>query len=259
MNSTRELYMEERRRTILERVESQGRVAVGDLSEEFGVSEATIRADLNALSRDGLVVRTHGGAVQGGGRLYDLALATRRQRHVHEKSSIGIAAASLVAEGDSIFLDSSSTALAIAQQLKHRRSISVITNSLAVAQELLDVVGVSVIVVGGNLQRETLSMVGNESLALVEKYNIQKGFFGAHGIAIPEGLTDVSAEEAAFKIPVVQKCRQAIAVLDSTKWGKVGLASFAAIDDFDIVISNTGAPAASVERVRAAGTEVVLV
>ncbi len=259
MNTPRDLYLEERRQLIIERLDRQGRVSVAELSKAFGVSKATIRVDLQALAEQQIVVRTHGGAVPAKPGLYELALATRRLQHVIEKGEIGAAGAAMVGEGDAIFLDSSSTALAVAQRLKQHRRVTVLTNGLAVAQELREALGVTVVVVGGRLERETQSLIGSEGVEALRKYNIQKGFFGAHGIALPEGLTDISADEADFKRPVVAMCRQVIGVLDATKWGQVGLASFAAIADIDIVLTNAGAPAGLVAQVQDQGVEVRLV
>jgi DeoR/GlpR family transcriptional regulator of sugar metabolism len=255
----RDLYLEERRHEILRQVGQHGRVSVAELSRHFGVSEVTIRSDLQALAEGNLVVRTHGGAVPATRGLYDLSLATRRQRQVQEKGRIGQAGAALVADGDAIFLDSSSTALAIAAYLKDLRHLTIITNGLAVAQEMLDAPNVMVVMVGGTLRRDTASLVGTDGLEMLRKYNIQKGFFGAHGISLVEGLTDVSADEAEVKRPLVAVCRQVIAVLDATKWGQVGLASFAHVEQLHSVITDRYAPADLVEQVRSLGIEVVLV
>ncbi len=255
----KELSVTERRQEILARVNQAGRVNVGDLSQAFGVSEVTIRADLQALAESGLVLRTHGGAIPANASLQYLSLSLRRQQQVQEKTHIGAAAASLVADGDAIILDSSSTALAIAPHLKNHRYLTVITNALAVAQELLDATGVTVVVIGGTLRRDTASLVGTAGLEIVRRFNVQKGFFGAHGITLAEGLTDVSADEADVKRPLVAMCREVIAVLDATKWGRVGLASFADVAQIHKIITDTHAPAELVAAVRAAGVEVVQV
>jgi DeoR/GlpR family transcriptional regulator of sugar metabolism len=112
---------------------------------------------------------------------------------------------------------------------------------------------------GGQLRRETASLIGPDGLEMLHKFNIQKGFFGAHGLSVPEGLTDVSAAEAEVKRPLVAMCRQIVAVLDATKWGRVGLASFATLGEIDIVITDTLAPLAHIQEVRAAGVEVIVV
>jgi DeoR/GlpR family transcriptional regulator of sugar metabolism len=255
----KDLYLEERRQKILARLNQAGRVTVADLSQYFGVSEVTIRGDLQALAERNLLVRTHGGAVPTSSGLQMLSLALRRQQQVLEKGHIGAAAAAMIADGDAIFLDSSSTALAIAQHLKNYRYLTVISNSLTIAQELLDAAGVNVVLLGGMVRRETASLVGGEGLEMLRWFNIQKGFFGAHGISLPEGLTDVSADEADVKRPLVAMCRQVIAVLDATKWGRVGLASFATMEQIHKVITDLHAPADLVGQVRATGVEVVLV
>lgn len=259
MLPSKDLYLEERRQEILRRVEQVGRVAVTELSQALGVSEVTIRADLQALAEQKLVIRTHGGAIPVSGARVELALVTRRQWQVQEKSRIGQAAATLIANGDAVFLDSSSTALALIPHLKHHRHLTIVTNSLTIAQEVQDVSGVRLVIPGGTLQRETVSLIGLDGLEMLRKFNIQKGFFGAHGISLPEGLTDVSAEEAEVKQAMVAMCRQTIALLDATKWGRVGLASFAQPDEINTIITAVHAPAELVEQVRAVGIEVVLV
>lgn len=259
MLPSKDLYLEERRQEILRQVDATGRVSVAELSQQLGVSEVTIRADLQALAEQKLVIRTHGGAIPAHGSNYELALAMRRQRQVQEKSRIGQAAAALIYDGDAIFLDSSSTALTIVPHLKNRRQVTIITNSLVVAQEANDLPGLRVVMPGGAFQRETASLVGVEGLELLRKFNLQKGFFGAHGLTLTEGLTDVSAEEAEVKSVVASMCRQVIAVIDATKWGQVGLASFAQPTDIDTVISDTHAPVELVVQAQGAGIEVLLV
>ncbi len=256
MTAQPDLYLEERRQAILALLAEHGRGAVADLSSHFGVSEVTIRSDLQALAEQGLILRTHGGAVPAVDYAGELALALRRRRRIQEKTRIGAVAAGLVEDGMSIFLDSSSTSLAIAQQLKTRQYITVLTNSLAIAQELLDAVGVQVALSGGMLQRETASLVGASGLAWLEHYNIRLGFFGAHGISDPEGLTDVSTEQAEFKRPLVQLCRRVIAVLDASKWGQVGIASFAELDEIDVVITDGEAPDDQIAHLRDSGIEI---
>jgi DeoR/GlpR family transcriptional regulator of sugar metabolism len=256
---SKDLYLEERRQQVLHRVREDGRVSVAQLSQEFGVSEVTIRNDLQALADRRLIVRTHGGAVSANPETYELALAMRRQQQVQEKGRIGEAGAAIVTNGDAIILDSSSTALAIAQHLKSHRHLTIVTNSLAVAQEMLDAPGVTVVMSGGRVRRDTASLVGTDGLDILDKFNIQKGFFGAHGITVEDGLTDVNADEAEVKRELVTMCRQVVAVLDATKWGQVGLVSFAPLERVNTVISDTHAPADLVEQIRALDTEIILV
>lgn len=258
IESAPDLYREERRQAILERLAVQGRVSVAELSASFGVSEVTVRADLQALAERRLVLRTHGGAVNAGGGS-ELALVLRRQRQVKEKGRIGAAGAAMVLDGDAIFLDSSSTSLAIAHHLKQRRHVTVVTNSLEVAHELFDAPAIDLLLIGGSLQRATASLVGAHDLEQIQAINIEKGFFGAHGISCDAGLTDVSPEEAAVKHTLVVRCRQVIAVIDATKWGRAGVASFATLDRVTCVITDAGAPDELVRQVQSAGVRVTIV
>jgi DeoR/GlpR family transcriptional regulator of sugar metabolism len=259
MDKPKELYLEERRQEVLNRVKNTGRISVGQLSREFGVSEVTIRGDLQALADRKLIVRTHGGAVPADGALYELTLSMRRQSQVQAKNRIGDAAVAMIFNGDAIILDSSSTALAIAQRLKNHRHLTIITNSLAIAQEMLTAPGVTTVLTGGRLRCETASLVGSDFPEMLKKFNIQKGFFGAHGITAADGLTDVNADEAETKQLLVNLSRKVVAVLDSTKWGKVGLVSFAQPGEIGAVISDRHAPPDLVEQVRALKVEIVLV
>jgi len=253
------MYLEERRQAILNLVTQQGRVSVTELGERFGVSEVTIRTDLQALATRGLLLRTYGGAIPAAYGLQELSLTKRRQEQVAQKLKIGQVAAAMVKDGEAIFLDSSSTALAVAQHLKQRRDLTVITNSLVVAYEMLGLSNVTVVMPGGTLHHDTVSLIDAEGLAQLEKLNIVRGFFGAHGLSLSAGLTDVSAPEAEIKRPLVRLCRQVIALLDATKWGREGIASFAEIRDVHCIVTDRHAPAGLVEQVRAMGVEITQV
>ncbi len=259
MKSSDGLFLEERRQNILARIEQQRRVSVAELSRQLGVSEVTIRTDLQALADEQLIVRTHGGAIAVREGKPDLALIRRRQQQVQQKNKIGQAAAAMVSDEEAIFLDSSSTTLALTRHLKQRRRLTLITNSLVVAQEMLDASGVTVVMPGGTLQREMASLIDVNGLELLQRFHIQKGFFGAHGISLQEGLTDVSAGEAEFKRLLIQRCYQVVALLDATKWGKVGLASFASLDDVDAIITDSGAPPELLRQVESMDIETIIV
>jgi len=258
METQTNLYPAERQQQVLTILNQNGRASVSKLSQILGVSEVTIRADLRALAGHNLIVRTHGGAVLAP-HAPELSLLLRRQKQVAEKERIGIAAVEFVADGDAIFLDASSTVLALAQHLHKHRDLTILTHSLIVAQSMLEASGITVVMTGGTLQRDTISFMGTDGLAILHKYNIKTGFFGAHGLSFPEGLTDVSAGEAEVKREMVTMCRQVVALIDATKWGRVGLASFAHPEQLHSVITDLGAPTALVEQARTFGMRVIKV
>ncbi len=253
------LYLEERHQEIINLVNATGRVSVARLAKEFGVSEVTVRADLEALARRNLIVRTHGGAVPAAQGLREFSLTYRSEQQVAEKDRIGAAAAKMISHGDAIILDSSSTALAIARHLKRHRDLTILTNGVATAYELLDAQGVTVVMPGGTVRRDMASLIGGEDLEGFSKFNVKLGFFGAHGLSVAEGLTDVSLGEAEVKRHLVAMCGQVIGVVDATKWGRAGLASFAHLKEIHCIITDTNAPAALVKKVQASGVQVMRV
>jgi DeoR/GlpR family transcriptional regulator of sugar metabolism len=233
-------------------------VSVADLSEQFGVSQATIRSDLDALAAQGLLTRAHGGAVPLDQNRLELSFDFRRRLHTTQKSRIGAAAAAMIKDGEAIVLDASTTALAVAAQIGERRELTVLTNGILVALALVDSPDTTVVMPGGFLRRDSISMVGDEGHEFIERFNFQKGFFGAKGITLEDGLTDVNSAEVAVKRDMVAHARQVIAIVDSSKWGQVGFASFASIDEVDCVITDEDAPPDMVSTLREAGVDVVL-
>ena len=253
------MFLEERRQEILKFVAQRGRASVTELSERFNVSDVTIRADLQALADRALIVRTHGGAIPPVNSIYELSLNRRRQQQQEEKQRIGQTASLMIAAGEAVFLDSSSTVLTLVPYIKQKRDLTVVTNSLVIAQEMLSAPNISVVMPGGTLHPDTVSLSDPLGLSLLNRYNIARGFFGAYGLSLSVGLTDVTATEAEVKRPLVAMCRQVIVVLDGKKWGREGAAPYANLEDVDIIITDSSAPPEMVREVRALGIQVNLV
>ena len=254
-----DLFVHERREQIVSLVRECGRVSVAGLGEQFGVSQTTIRTDLDVLAQRGLLVRTRGGAVVPDRGDLELDFHIRRSLNMQEKQRIGAAAAALIEDDDSILLDASTTALAIVDHIKDRRRLNVITNGVLTAMALLDAPGITVLMPGGFLYRDSASLVGRGNKEYVSQFILQKGFFGAVGFTLEEGLTDVNNAEVAIKRDLIACTKRVIAVIDSSKWGKVGFASYASVERIDDVITDDGAPADMVAALRGAGVKVTIV
>lgn len=253
------MFPEERRQAIVELVQQHGRVEVAELSRRFDVTGATIRTDLQLLAGQGLLVRTHGGAIPLGAGLYELSLLKRRQQQAVQKARIAQAASTLIQDGEAVFIDSSSTSLMIVEHIKQRRDLTVVTNSLVVPQELLGLPNVTVVMPGGTLHHDTVSLIDAGGLALLQRYHIAKGFFGAHGLTLEDGLTDVSEAEADVKRSLARMVRQVVIVVDATKWGRAGVASFARVEDVHRVVTDVDAPPQMVRSICDLGVDVILV
>jgi DeoR family transcriptional regulator of aga operon/DeoR family fructose operon transcriptional repressor len=253
------VYAPERRRLIEGAMEEHGRASVADLASRFGVSQVTIRKDLELLEADQRLIRTHGGAIASERSQAELAFEIRERRQRGEKQAIGAAAASMVASGDSIALDASSTALHLARNLRAHTELSVVTNGLHIAAELAALPGITVLMPGGRLRWEAFSLVGSWGDVLLSGVNIQRAFLGATGFTLEAGLTDVTEEEAAIKRHIVAAARQVIAVIDHTKWDRVGVATFCPLERISLIITDTSAPARLVAAARERGVEVLQV
>ncbi len=253
------LFLQERRNYILSLLNQHGRVSVNDLSERFSLSPATIRSDLEALAAQGLLLRTHGGAISASRNDLEMSFNARKWLQTRQKKGIGAVAATLVQNGEAIALDASTTALALATQLKDRNELTVVTNGIFVALELLEALGITPLMPGGFLRRDSVSLVGSEGYDFINCFNFQKGFFGATGLTLEEGLTDVDYDEVAIKQGLIARTKQVIAIVDSSKWGQVSFASFASIDQVDCIITDDGAPLDMVTALRERGVEVMIV
>ncbi len=254
---SKEHKLAQRRQMILAAVNKAGELSVNALGTQFGVSEVTIRQDLQALSEQGLLLRTRGGALAINS-MPEYSVGVRLQQKASEKVRIGQAAAKLVNHGDTIFLDASTTAQAIIPFLKHNAELTVITNSLKAAMNLLDSPQVQVIVPGGTLRRESISLVGYPEEDISKALNVRLGFFGMRGLTIEEGLTDVNLSEIAVKRAMVKRCRQVVGVTDARKWGNVAAATFATLDQVDIIITDQGAPSELVASAQQCDVEVIM-
>ncbi|MCL6429903.1 MAG: DeoR/GlpR family DNA-binding transcription regulator [Anaerolineae bacterium] len=254
----RRLLPEERLARIAALVAEYHAVSVAELSERFDVSPVTIRADLDELERRGLVMRTHGGAVRVERNGREFSFYTRERAQVDEKRRIGAAAAEMIADGDAIALDASTTALEIARHIRNRRELTVITSSLMVALHLIDSPGITVVMPGGVLDLNTISLVGGLGTETLARCNAGKGFFGVRGLTL-DGLTDVSSYEVELKRALIGSSREVNVVADSSKWGRVALVSLVPWSTVHRVITDRAAPADMVAALRERGIEVLLV
>jgi DeoR/GlpR family transcriptional regulator of sugar metabolism len=255
------VFAQERQRHIARLIEEHGRVRVGDLATRFGVSTVTIRKDLVELERQGLLVRAHGGALAADRNHPERAFDIRERLQRDEKDAIGALAASLVDDGESIALDASTTALALARHLKVARpwaNLTVITNGLRIAAELAGYPGITVVMPGGFVRWEALSVVGPLGDGLFRKVNVQKAFMGAAGFTIASGLSDATPEEAQIKRLMVGGAHEVIAIVDHTKWQRAAFATFCRTEELTTVMSDDGAPQAMVEELETRGIGVRL-
>lgn len=254
--------IEKRQQKILETLSRQKAASVGELSDQLGVSAVTIRTDLNQLAKAGRVVRTHGGAQLAGERLrQETSFATRQQMFAEQKRAIGRLAASLVQPNESILLDASTTAVAVGHALKEMRetyNVTAVTTGIWTALELLGAPHINVVLCGGQVRNTTGSIAGSITNETLAKFHFSKAFLGGWGITLENGLTDSPLMEVELKKLVVNNSQETIAVVDSSKFGRVGLATFATIDQISHIITTNETSNDTIENYRNSGSDVLV-
>ncbi len=224
---------------ILEQATKTGSVDVAQLAEALGVSGATIRRDLQALSANHLLLRTHGGAVVGDvGR--ELSFGIKATRNQAEKRRIGQAAASLVEDGAVVGLTGGSTAMEVARALADRRGITVVTNAINVAAELATRTQIMLVLIGG-VARPSYEMVGPAAQMMLDNYHLDIAFIGVDGLSAQEGCTTFSEMEAETDRNFLERSRRSVVIADSSKIGQVTFARIVALSRIDDIVTDTGA------------------
>ena len=247
----------DRRHRILERVSEQQSIHIGELAQELGVSEMTIRRDVARLERDGFLRRTYGGATAHVTRSLELAFNARALQHAGSKRMIGMVAAELVRDVSTMFVGIGTTTEQFAQFLPARQDLTVITGSIPIAR-LLGTRSPRVVVPGGSVRRDELSCIGPVAAATVRRYHADVAVLGAAGLSVRHGLSELNDEEAEIQRLMAQHSDTLVVIADSTKLGCTAPVRVTGAERIDTLVTDDGAPPEELEQFRAAGTHVVI-
>ncbi|SDD44378.1 DeoR/GlpR family DNA-binding transcription regulator [Actinokineospora iranica] len=249
------MYAAERQQLIAERAREAGRVEVAVLAEDLGVTTETVRRDLDALEKRGVLRRVHGGAIPIERLRFEPELAARDAEATAEKQRIAKAAlAELPAEGV-ILLDAGTTTARLADLLPADRDLTVVTNALPIATTLATR-GVNVLVLGGRVRGKTLAGVDAWALDTLRDLYVDVAFLGANGLS-GRGLSTPDQAEAAVKRAMVAAGRRVVALVDSSKAGTECFARFATLEQVDTIVTDDGLDADEAAEFEAAGPTVV--
>jgi len=252
----------ERQNKIVEHILEEGQIEIPEICEMFSVSEMTARRDLNELDRQGMLRRIHGGAVASLGRSYEPPFQTRSSKNQSAKKAIGIKAAELIYDGDSIALDVGTTTLEIVGELKEKRNLTIVTNCLQIANRVVDYLSLEIdarlILTGGILRPRELSMIGPIPEHVYQDLHVDKAFIGIGGISLEDGLTEYNIEDTQIKQMLIHSAREKIVVTDSSKFGVTTFASVGPLNAVDKIVTDKGVPPEMVEKIRKLGVEVIL-
>lgn len=249
----------ERHKAILQLLETQNAVSVSDLVARFGVSEMTVRRDLDALEKQGLLQRVHGGAIPARSRGYEPPFLSRSLEHREEKLRIARKAAAYVNDGDSLALDVGTTTLEVAQAIKDKRNLTVITPSFRIAGLLTENPYSRVILTGGVLRPGELSLVGRMAEDAFRHFFVDKLFLGVGGIDLEAGLTEYNIEDALVKQAMIRSAREVIVVADASKFERVVFAAVAPLEKVTRIITDDSLAPDIVSALQEREIEVVLV
>lgn len=253
------MLIEERRQHILGLVQSHGRVLVNELSENLGISQITIRKDLDYLQAKGLVQRTHGGALPlSAGAMFDPSLQEKMRQHSQEKQRIANTAAKLVQEGQCVMLDSGTTTTVVAQALRRLTHLTVITNAINIAADLAGT-DFEVILTGGTLRKNSFSLVGPLAEDVLEEMHADILFLGVDGFDMEIGLTTPNVLESRVNRAMVKAAKRVVVVCDSTKFHRRSLSRIVPPSSVHCIITDKGLPETDIETLRGQGIEVITV
>jgi DeoR family transcriptional regulator of aga operon len=250
----------DRRARIAQMLREGRRVRVADLVREFGVTDTSIRRDLAILEANGVLLRVHGGAVARASESRPRGMTDRMRLHLAEKQRIGEAAARLIEPGEIILLDSGTTTLQVATHvplaLRTTSMLTIITNSLRLAEEVLNWPAPNVILLGGLCLPDYQAIVGAQALEQLEHVMVDKVFLGIDGLTMSEGATTADILMAEINRRMSERARQVILVTDSSKLGRAGFEPIVQVNQIHRLVTDTGAPQALIEELRAEGVQV---
>jgi DeoR family transcriptional regulator, fructose operon transcriptional repressor len=251
------VYAVERRQEIANLVEEQGRSDVAELANRFGVTAETIRRDLTELEQRRFLRRVHGGAIAISRFRSEPAVAEKAETMAAEKAAIAVAAVAFIPEQGSVLVDAGTSTLALARIFPDRE-LRVFTHSVAVALELATRHDVRLYVIGGRVRSRTLANVDDWALRQLADLRVDVAFVGTNGFSAERGLSTPDPSEAAVKHAICLAAAQTVVLADHTKLDQEAAVRFAAIDEFDVLVTDRGLDDSARRALEEADVEVVL-
>lgn len=249
----------ERRQEIIHLIKQQGKVDIEQLSQKFQTSAVTIRSDLNALDKKGLLIRTRGGAMVNNRLTQELSVNEKHSKHHKVKQRIAKFAANLVEDGDALLLDSGTTTEEISRHLKHKKDLIVMTNGLNIANELADTESTQVLLTGGTLRKKSQSFYGRSAEEQLKDLRFDKLFLGVDGFDLHTGITTHFELEATLNRVMCNISREVIAVTDSSKFNQRGFHIICASAQISRLITDKDIPQNYLQALEKEGVIVDLV
>jgi len=247
-----------RKAELLAIINENGTVLVKDASKKLSVTEETIRRDLKSLEDQGLILRTHGGAISLKNSNQEFPLEIRQNINIVGKNAIGKTASSLVSDGDTIILDASTSSLFLAKNIKDKKRLTVITNSEKVIQELMLCQEIKIISTGGVLRRESMSFSGSFAEETLRQYHSNKVFFSCKGFLPELGLMDSNEQESQIKRIMISRSQRSVFLCDKTKLNSIGCITVATMSQIQVFITDEILPQDIQKQLNDSGIETII-
>ncbi len=231
------MFPVERRKAILDLLDKHSSVSVEELSKMLYTGEATIRRDLDKMAREGVITRTHGGAVRLQSENIDYPYAFRESENARVKDELAACAAELVTDGQSVFLDGSSTVIRLISKISFKKRLKIITNGVKTAFELSQA-GLDTVCTGGSLSVASASLTGIETVKNVNKYNVDLFFLSCKALSLDRGVTESSEEVAEVKAAMAERSRKNVLLADAGKFGKTAFCTLDILKKLNYVITD---------------------
>ncbi len=259
MNRTKQVSAAQRQFGIGDLLQNEKEVAIRELAERFGVSEMTIRRDLDRLARGGKVRRTHGGAVATERMVFEFDFVARRQSNRRAKQAIAAEAVRLIRPGDRLILDTGTTTLELAHLLKNIGDLTVLTPSLAVASELQFFEGIETVLLGGVVRRGRADLTGMVTEAVLDMFMVDIAFQGADGIGADGALYTADIQISKVDRKIREQAERTYVLADSSKIGKTALTRHGFVQQVDALITDDGITGKDKRRLERLGAKVIVV
>lgn len=251
------MYAAERQQKILRRARRAGRVEVATLADELAVTGETVRRDLDALERQGLIRRVHGGALPVERLRFESGVSERLATMAPEKERIGKAALDHLPREGAILVDAGTTTARFAESIPDDREMTVVTNALPIALSLSARPRLTVLTVGGRVRGRTLAQVDRWALRSLSEIRVDVAFLATNGVSVAGGLTTPDLAEATVKEAMVTAANRVVLLADHTKVGDDQFCRFADISQVDVLVTDTGLADDQARLLTDAGVEVV--
>lgn len=252
------MNISERHERILNKLKDTGKVTVQKLSSELSVSEVTIRKDLRALEDKNLLFRTHGGATRSNPYTSDRHVELKVKINAEEKEAIAREAVKLIGDNDSVILASGTTLLALAQIIKPRKKLNIITSAINVSLELSGRDFIEISQLGGQLRPSSNSVVGPYAEQFLENITCGVLFLGVDGIDLDYGFTTTNLMEASLNQKFIDVAQYTVILADSSKFGKRGFSRICTFDDVQHIITDEGVSDEIVNKLNEKGVRVTI-